>query len=187
MEYLEVQTSWTLKDTQYKEKTKMWVLVLPKLFRYNYTHQYGVPIKDFLFITDAFISAATPKSAKGENKLNVGSCSRQVVWETRRRPDWPSLTSPLSVRRMLAPCRAQNKTISAYMWLDSYSFTNTHTQTCAHTHTGFAVFVWTFHCQSLKQILNAMHSPNPNLNLKRKPFGSIMFRTFRTLCWWRRK
>lgn len=69
MEYVEVHTSWNFKHTKYKEKTKMWVLVLPKLFRFNYTHQYGVPIKEFLFTTDAFISAATPKSAKGENKL----------------------------------------------------------------------------------------------------------------------
>jgi len=27
------------------------------------THQYGVPMKDFLLATDALISAATPKSA----------------------------------------------------------------------------------------------------------------------------
>lgn len=75
------------------------------------THQYGVPIKDFLFAIVAVILAATPKSAgmKSERMLFFSECDitrRQKVMKLINNS--PNFTSPLSVRRIFAPC---NKTM----------------------------------------------------------------------------
>lgn len=142
--------SLTLKDTQDKKNVSVFQgMVFVKLLSGNYYSPVRGTNKRLSLHNCCIYLCCYPKIRWGskwikelENYRNVQlyMCETACVWETSRRPDWPSLTSPLSVRRMLAPCRAQNTTMTAHIPLDSsmrliHNHTLAHTQTTTHRHT----------------------------------------------------
>lgn len=72
-------------------------------------HQYGVPMKERRRASVAPIWAEIPKSAGGRDRNHVGPTRSSTSISSRApcEPDSPSLTSPQSLMRMLAPWRAE--------------------------------------------------------------------------------
>lgn len=93
------------RQSRTSQETKMGNAPVPIPATSSTPHQYGVPMKERRRASVAPIWAEIPKSAGGRDRDSVCVCPTQpppAPWAPRE-PDSPSLTSPESLMRMLAP------------------------------------------------------------------------------------